>query len=97
MYTLKNLFTQEKKNPHRFVIRESFRLGVCEGGHLYNQSVKYTDIHTDRAQIKLIGNIGTLRSECSLNQGVQSQFWRINLAPPQFSHFISFTFYKIFW
>lgn len=57
------------KNPHRFVIRGSFRLGVCEGGHLYNQSVKYTDIHTDRAQIKLIGNIGTWRSECSLNQG----------------------------
>lgn len=72
-------------------------MGVCEGGHLYNQSVKCTDIHTDRAQIKLIGNIGTWRSECSLNQGVQSQFWRINLAPPQCSHIIRFTFYNFFW
>lgn len=91
---LKTFFTRK---PFSSVwIRESFRLWICEGGRLYNPSVKYTDIYTDRGLVKPIRNSGTRWSECSLDQGVQSQFWRFILAPPLFSHCVIFNFYYFY-
>lgn len=91
---LKNLF--HTKILSSVWIRESFRLWICEGGRLYNPSVKYTDIYTDRALVIPIRNSGTRWSECSLDQGVQSQFWRFILAPPLF-FIVLYLPFIIFW